>query len=73
VIPSQARPPVVFDEIAQSGGWKPGGRGVLVQTITLSADGNRFDSTIQFTVLDVQGKATDPMGEASAQGTRMQF
>lgn len=27
----------------------PGGRGVLVQTITLSADGNRIDSTINYT------------------------
>jgi len=65
--------PATFDEIAKGGGWMPGGRGVLVQTITLSADGNSFDSTIKYTVLDAAGKATDPVSEASAQGVRMQF
>lgn len=65
--------PATFAEIAQGGGWMPGGRGVLVQRITLSADGNRFDSTIQYTALDAQGKATAPVSEASAQGARMQF
>ena len=65
--------PATFDELAKGGGWMPGGRGVLVQTITLSADGNSFDSTIKYTVLNAQGKATDPVSEASAQGARMQF
>jgi hypothetical protein len=65
--------PATFDEIAKGGGWMPGGRGVLVQTITLSADGNSFDSMIKFTTLDAQGKATDPVSEASAHGVRIQF
>ena len=65
--------PASFDEIAKGGGWMPGGRGVLVQRISLAADGNSFDSTIQYTALDAQGKATDPVSEASAQGARMQF
>lgn len=65
--------PATFDELAKGGGWMPGGRGVLVQTITLSADGNNFDSTIKHAVFDAQGKATDPVSEASAQGARMQF
>ncbi len=65
--------PATFDEIAKGGGWMPGGRGVLVQTITLSADGNSFDSMIKFTTLDAQGTATDPVSEASAHGVRIQF
>jgi hypothetical protein len=65
--------PATFDELAKGGGWMAGGRGVLVQVITLADDGNSFDSTIKYTALDAQGKATDPVSEASAQGTRMQF
>lgn len=64
--------PATFDELAKGGGWMPGGRGVLVQTFTLSADGDHFDSTIKYTSLDAQGKTTEVSG-ASASGVRIQF
>jgi len=55
----------------QGGGWSPGGHGVLTQSITLSEDGNSFDSTIKYEVFDQAGKPTDPASEASAQGARI--
>ena len=67
------KPPAALDEITKGGGWSPGGHGVLTQTITLSEDGNSFDSTIKYEVFDQAGKPTDPTSEASAQGVRMRF
>jgi hypothetical protein len=65
------KPPAALDEITKGGGWSPGGHGVLTQKITLSEDGNSFDSTIKYEVFDSQGKPTDPSSEASAQGVRI--
>jgi hypothetical protein len=65
--------PAALDEITKGGGWSPGGHGVLTQTITLSEDGNSFDSTISYEVFDQQGKPTDPTSEATAKGMRIKF
>lgn len=65
------KPPAALDEITKGGGWSPGGHGVLTQTITLSEDGNAFDSSIKYEVFDQQGKPTDPVSEASANGVRI--
>jgi hypothetical protein len=65
--------PANFDEIAKGGGWAPGGRGLLIQKITLSADGNSFDSTLTYEAFDQQGKSTEAASVASAQGTRIKF
>src|SRR5450631_484738 len=50
------KPPANFDEITKGGGWAPDGHGVLTEKITLSADGNSFDSTIKYELFDLQGK-----------------
>lgn len=65
------KPPAALDEITKGGGWAPGGHGVLTQKITLSEDGNSFDSTLTYEVFDQSGKPTDPTSEASAQGARI--
>jgi hypothetical protein len=65
------KPPANFDELAKGGGWAPGGRGVLTQSITLAADGNAFDSTIRYEVFDAQGKPTDPASSATGHGERI--
>jgi hypothetical protein len=65
--------PANFDEIAKGGGWSPGGRGVLSQTITLSEDGNSFDSTIKYEVFDQLGKPTSAPSAANGQGLRIKF
>src|ERR1700694_4009129 len=65
--------PANFDEIAKGGGWSPGGRGVLWQTITISGDGNSFDSTIKYEVFDRQGKPTEAASAATGQGLRIRF
>jgi hypothetical protein len=65
--------PSNFDEISKGGGWLPGGHGVLTQRITLSEDGNAFDSTIQYEVFDQQGKSTEAASEAISNGIRVKF
>ncbi len=67
------KPPAALDEITKGGGWAPGGHGVLTQKITLSDDGNSFDSTIKYEVFDQAGKPTDPTSEASARGVRIKI
>ncbi len=65
------KPPAALDEITKGGGWSPGGHGVLTQKITVSEDGNTFDSTLTYEVFDQAGKPTDPGSEASAKGARI--
>lgn len=67
------KPPASFDELAKGGGWMPDGHGVLTEKITLSADGNAFDSTIQYELFDPQGKPIAGGGEATCKGERIKF
>jgi hypothetical protein len=69
----QSKPVSSADELVKGGGWAPGGYGVLTQRITLSADGNSFDSAITLELFDKDGKAVAGGGEASASGTRLRF
>jgi hypothetical protein len=61
------------DELVKGGGWAPDGYGTLSQKITLSADGNSFDSSITLELFDKVGKATAGGGEATAKGQRIGF
>jgi hypothetical protein len=61
------------DELVKGGGWALDGYGTLSQRITLSADGNSFDSSITLELFDKGGKAIAGGGEASASGTRIAF
>ena len=67
------KPGAILDEIAKGGGWVPNGHGVLTQKISLSEDGNAFESTIRFDLFDPQGKPVDGGGEATGHGNRIRF
>ncbi|MBB6049222.1 hypothetical protein [Armatimonas rosea] len=59
------------DELVKGGGWAPDGYGILTQKITLSADGNAFDSKLTLKLFNKDGKAIDGGGEATAHGKRI--
>lgn len=61
------------DELVKGGGWLPDGYGTLTQKVTLSADGNSFDSRITLEMFDKQGKTVPGGGEATASGARIRF
>jgi hypothetical protein len=63
--------PAGFAEIAGGGGWLPAGHGVLVERITLAADGRSFTSTIAYTAFDAAGKPAAGGGEGKVSGVRI--
>jgi hypothetical protein len=65
--------PGAFEDIAKGGGWSPSGHGVLNETITLSADGKSYTSTITYAAFDQTGKPAEGGGEGIGAGTRMGF
>ena len=65
--------PGAFAEIAKGGGWGPAGRGVFVERISLSEDGDSFTSTITYEQFDPAGKAAEGGGEATGRGVRLKF
>ncbi len=67
------KPPAAFAEIAKAGGWGPAGRGVFVERITISEDGNSFTSKITYEQFDVAGKPAEGGGEATGQGVKLTF
>ncbi len=67
------RAPASFAEIAGGGGWLPAGRGVLVERITLAADGRSFTSAIAYTAFDPAGKPVEGGGEGTVSGARIGF
>lgn len=67
------RAPAAFGEIAKGGGWGPAGRGVFVERIALSADGDSFTSTITYRQFDRAGKPAEGGGQATGRGVRLTF
>lgn len=67
------KPPAALDELLKGGGWGPAGRGVLTETLTLSADGDSFTSTLHFQALDAAGKPVAGGGDAVGHGVRLKF
>jgi hypothetical protein len=65
--------PAGFAEIAGGGGWLPAGRGVLVERISLAADGRSFTSAITYTAFDPAGRPAEGGGEGTANGARIDF
>ncbi len=61
------------EELIKGGGWAPDGYGILTQKLTLSADGNSFDSKLTLKLFSKDGKAIDGGGEATASGKRIRF
>ena len=69
----QSKAVTTADEIVKSGGWGPDGYGVLAQKVTLSADGNSFDSRITLELFDKDGKPAAGGGEGTAMAQRLRF
>jgi hypothetical protein len=67
------KPPANFEEISKGGGWGPGGRGVFVERITVSADGKSFTSKIKYDQFDTTGKPAEGGGEATGRGVKLTF
>jgi hypothetical protein len=67
-----ARPPAKAEELLD-GGWQPAGRGVLVERITLAADGKTYTSAIQFDTFDAAGRRVEGGGLADARAQRLGF
>lgn len=68
-----SKAPKAFEDLANGGGWLPGGSGVLVERITLSEDGKTFKSTITLDVFDEAGTLVEGNSEAEAQAVRISF
>lgn len=68
-----SKAPKAFEDLAASGGWLPGGSGVLVEKISLSQDGKTFSSTIRLAIFDEAGKPTENGSEAQSQAVRIGF
>lgn len=66
-------PPEQFREIAGGGGWKPAGRGVLEEAISLAGDGKSYRSTVTLALFDAAGKPVSGGGEGKATATRLGF
>jgi hypothetical protein len=67
------RAPAAFGEIAKGGGWAPAGRGVFVERITVSENGDSFSSRIRYDQYDTAGKPAEGGGEATGRGVRLKF
>ena len=65
--------PAAFGEIAKGGGWAPAGRGVFVERITVSENGDSFSSRIRYDQYDTAGKSAEGGGEATGRGVRLKF
>jgi hypothetical protein len=63
----------ILDEINKGGGWAPDGYGVLSEKITLSDNGDSYESVIKFEIFDPQGRITDKGGEGVVKGSRITF
>jgi len=66
-------PPGTFEDIAKGGGWTPSGYGVLTESVTLSADGQSYSSTIAYNLFDQSGKSVRGGGTATGNGARITF
>ena len=69
----QSKAATTADELVKAGGWGPDGYGILAQKVTLSADGNSFDSRITLELFDRDGKPVAGGGEGTATARRLRY
>lgn len=69
----QSKPVTTSDELFKTGGWAPDGYGILVQNLTLSADGNTFESRITLELFSKEGKPVEGGGDATASAERLRY
>jgi hypothetical protein len=69
----QSKAVTTADELVKGGGWGPDGYGILAQKVTLSADGNSFDSRITLELFDRDGKPAAGGGNGTATAQRLGY
>ena len=69
----QSKAVTTVDELLKGGGWGPDGYGTLAQKVTLSADGNSFDSRITLELFDKDGKPAAGGGEGTATAQKIRY
>lgn len=67
------RAPAGVDDITGGGGWMPAGHGVFLETISLSADGRTFTSTMKYDAFDHGGNPAEGSGVAETNARRLEF
>jgi hypothetical protein len=67
----QSKAVTTADALVKGGGWGPDGYGILAQKLTLSADGNSFDSRITLELFAKDGKPIPGGGEGTATAQRL--
>jgi hypothetical protein len=68
-----ATAPAAAAEFMKGAGFPPSGRGVFVERITVSADGQTFTSTMKYDAFDMKGEPIEGGGEAKGKAVRIQF
>lgn len=69
----QSGPASSAEQLIKNGGWLPDGYGEIVQTITLSPDGNTFTSRLTLELFNKEGKVIPGGGEGTGKGTKIRF
>lgn len=69
----QSKSVATSQELMKSGGWGPGGYGIIRQALTLSGDGNSFSSKITVDMFDAAGKPIGVRSPGTASGSRIRF
>ncbi len=67
------RVPTPAEAEKASGGWLPGGRGVLQETIDLAEDGESFTSSLRYELFDATDKPLEGGGSGAGRGKRIGF
>jgi hypothetical protein len=67
------RPASPTEAASASGGWLPAGHGVLVESLSVSEDGNSFTSKIRYDMFDQAGRPIPGGGTAMARAVRLTF
>jgi hypothetical protein len=68
-----ATAPAAAAEFMKGAGFPPSGRGVFVERITVSEDGQTFTSTMKYDAFDMKGEPIEGGGEAKGKAVRIQF
>jgi len=68
-----ATAPAAAAEFMKGACFPPSGRGVFVERITVSADGQTFTSTMKYDAFDMKGGPIEGGGQAKGKAVRIQF
>jgi hypothetical protein len=68
-----ATAPAAAAEFMKGAGFLPSGRGVIVERMTVAADGRSFTSTLKYDAFDMKGGPIEGGGKANGKALRIQF